>query len=156
MDSLKIHQVDASNWREIIVLQVAEGQRKFIEKNEISILESIYDRKHKWQCYGLFQGTTAVGFVMIGAENNEERYIWLDRFMIDCRYQGMGLGAAFLEKMKEFIASNFEIDEIVLSVTKDNPKAKVFYERHGFVNTGLVDPEFDEEIFAYKLDGSSG
>ncbi|KMJ59076.1 hypothetical protein AB685_08400 [Bacillus sp. LL01] len=156
MDSLKIHQVDASNWREIIALQVTESQRKFIEKNEISLLESLYDTRHNWQCYGLFQGTTAVGFVMIGAENKGERYIWLDRFMIDCRYQRMGLGAAFLVKVKEFTASNFEIDEIVLSVTKDNPGAKAFNERHGFVNTGLVDQEFDEEIFAYKLDGYRG
>ena len=149
--SLTIHPVDSSNWRDIIALQVADSQQKFIEKNEISILESVYDRKHDWKCYGLFEDGIAVGFVMIGAENKVERYIWLDRFMIDANLQGRGLGAAFLQLTIEFISEHFEVGEIVLSVTKDNPGAKAFYERHGFENTGLVDEEFDEEIFIYKL-----
>jgi len=151
MNLLNIHHVNDSNWRQIVALNVAESQSEFIEKNEISLLESFYDMKHNWKCYGLFKGEVAVGFVMIGAENKEEGYIWLDRFMIDCRYQGRGLGSAFLKKIIDYIAGNYDVREIVLSVTKDNPEAKAFYIRNGFINTGLVDQEFDEEIFSLKL-----
>lgn len=150
-DALRIQPVDSSNWRQIIALQVADNQQQFIERNEISLLESVYDTKHNWKCYGLFKSETAVGFVMIGAENKEDRYIWLDRFMIDTEFQGGGLGAAFLRLIIDFIADHHEVDEIVLSIIKENSSAKAFYEWNGFVNTGIVDEEFDEEIFAYKL-----
>jgi diamine N-acetyltransferase len=150
-DSLRIQPVNSSNWRQIIALQVADNQKKYIEQNEISLLESVYDTKHRWKCYGLFNEKTPVGFVMIGAENKGDRYIWLDRFMMDAKFQGRGFGAAFLQLIIEFIANHHEVLEIVLSIIKENFSAKAFYEWNGFVNTGLVDEEFDEEIFAYKL-----
>nr|WP_281170473.1 GNAT family N-acetyltransferase [Alteribacter aurantiacus] len=132
-------------------LEVAESQSGYIERNEISILESVYDKEHHWYCYGLYEEETPVGFVMIGAENKEERYIWLDRFMIDKNAQGKGLGGAFLDLVVKFIAKHYDVAEIVLSVAKDNPKAMSFYQKYGFDKTGLIDPEFDEEIFVYKL-----
>ena len=151
MDLLKIQPVDSSNWRQIISLQVEDNQQRFIEKNEISLLEAVFDTKHDWTCYGLFENETPVGFVMIGAENKDDRYIWLDRFMIDAKFQGKGLGTTFLIRIIDFIANHYEVDEVVLSITKENAFAKAFYVRHGFNNTGLVDEEFDEEIFAYRL-----
>ncbi|NMH72464.1 GNAT family N-acetyltransferase [Bacillus sp. RO2] len=156
MELLKIQTVNSSNWRQIISLQVAGNQQRFIEKNEISLLESVYDTKHDWKCYGLFENKTPVGFVMIGVENKEDRYIWLDRFMMDAKFQGRGLGTAFLLLIIEFIANQHEVDEIVLSIIKENSFAKAFYVQHGFDNTGLVDEEFDEEIFVYRLDRNNG
>lgn len=151
MDDLKVRPVDAHNWRQLVGLKMDESQLSFIESNEMSLLESIFDTKHAWACYGLFKNGTAVGFMMIGAENKEEGYIWLDRFMIDRSHQGQGLGSAFMEIVKEYIAAYFTANEIVLSVTKENLKGKLFYEKHGFKNTGLVDPEFNEEIYSYIL-----
>ncbi|WP_280771551.1 GNAT family N-acetyltransferase [Salipaludibacillus daqingensis] len=149
MKDLKIHPVDSSNWRQVVSLKMDESQQSFIESNEISLLESIYDTKNHWTCYGLFFKEEAVGFMMIGAENKEEKYIWLDRFMIDRDHQGKGLGSAFIPVVKEYIFTRFDVNEIVLSVTKNNLNAKTFYEKHGFKNTGLIDQEFDEEIFSY-------
>ncbi|PYZ94777.1 hypothetical protein CR194_04410 [Salipaludibacillus keqinensis] len=153
MEDLKIYPVDSSNWRQVVSLKMDESQESFIESNEISLLESIYDTENQWTCYGLFFKDEAVGFMMIGAENKEEQYIWLDRFMIDRAYQGKGLGSAFIPVVKNFIFNHYDVNEIVLSVTKDNLHGKAFYEKHGFKNTGLIDPEFDEEIFTYEKKG---
>ncbi|TMW71250.1 GNAT family N-acetyltransferase [Alteribacter natronophilus] len=151
MGTFRILLVDSSNWRYVIALRAEKSQEPFIEPNEISLLESFYDTKNDWSCFGLFNGETAVGFMMIGAENREERYVWLDRFMIDRRFQGKGLGGVFLEKTKEFVLRQYDVDELVLSVTKNNDAAKHFYRKHGFKDTGLIDPEFDEEIYVYNL-----
>ncbi|SER54637.1 hypothetical protein [Salipaludibacillus aurantiacus] len=83
MENLSIIPVDSSNWREVAALRPDKSQEAFIESNETSLLESVFDTEHNWQCYGLFRKGTAVGFMMIGAESKTDRYIWLDRFMID-------------------------------------------------------------------------
>ncbi|MCE7792835.1 GNAT family N-acetyltransferase [Salipaludibacillus sp. CUR1] len=151
MENLSIIPVDSSNWRKVVALRPDKSQEAFIESNDMSLLESVFDTEHNWQCYGLFRKDTAVGFMMIGAENKTDRYIWLDRFMIDRSCQGEGLGGSFLKATIKYISGYFDVDEIVLSITRDNSGAKKFYEKHGFSDTGLIDPEFDEEIFTYKL-----
>ncbi|WP_161524817.1 GNAT family N-acetyltransferase [Alteribacter lacisalsi] len=151
MEDLRICPVDEGNWRQLIALEPAERQKRFIESNHVSLLESVFDKENSWTCYGLFRGETAVGFMMIGAENSEEGYIWLDRFMIDKNHQAQGLGSAFVQKAIDYITAHFDVSEIVLSVTKENEKAKQFYEKQGFINSGLIDPEYDEEIFTYRM-----
>ncbi|SER54616.1 GNAT family N-acetyltransferase [Salipaludibacillus aurantiacus] len=66
-------------------------------------------------------------------------------------YQGEGLGGSFLKATIKYILDYFDVDEIVLSITRDNIGAKKFYMKHGFSDSGLIDAEFDEEIYSYKL-----
>ncbi|QKS69780.1 GNAT family N-acetyltransferase [Paenalkalicoccus suaedae] len=145
-EDLRLCSVDSANWRDIVALRTSSAQEAFIESNAVSIVESMYDREHAWQCFGLYRNDEACGFVMVGAHNASDRYAWLDRFMIDDRYQGQGLGKAFLHVVVEYMWRSFDIDEIVLSVTPANVPAKRFYERNGFEPTGLIDPENSEEI----------
>jgi diamine N-acetyltransferase len=153
MTKLTMHPVTAENWRQITVLAPKEDQERFIESNAVSILESIYEPEHNWRCFGLYQGKEVAGFVMIGAENKEEGWIWLDRFMLDKDFQGKGLGNAFLKTAVDYIRRNYKVREIILSVTGENNAAKIFYKKNGFRNTGLIDPENGEEIFSLHLSG---
>ncbi|QFT90746.1 Spermine/spermidine acetyltransferase [Bacillus sp. THAF10] len=143
--------VQSENWREIIDLKVNKSQENFIEPNEISLLEAAYDKKHDWKCFGLYLDGLAVGFVMVGAL--KERYIWLDRFMIDRKFQGRGLGKEALELVKEHISHTYEVEEIVISILKENQRAKKFYQFNGFKDTGIVDSDNGEELFVYAFDG---
>ncbi|TVP88374.1 MAG: GNAT family N-acetyltransferase [Alkalicoccus sp.] len=151
MKKLAMHPVTAENWRQITALTPKENQENFIESNAVSILEAVYETEHDWHCFGLFAENEAAGFVMIGAENKEEGSVWLDRFMLDGKFQGTGLGSAFLKTAVDYIRRHYEAREIVLSVTEKNEAAKTFYEKNGFRNTGLIDPENGEEIFSLRL-----
>lgn len=150
MNGLTIQKIQADNWRTFTSLKVAENQKHFIEPNEISMLESFYDTKHNWTCIGLYQLEQPVGFMMIGAENKKEQYLWLDRFMIDQHFQGSGLGKVLIQLAIDYIFTHYDVKEIVISIKPENYNAKRFYQKAGFKDTGLIDPEFDEDIFVYK------
>ncbi|WP_404407017.1 GNAT family N-acetyltransferase [Jeotgalibacillus malaysiensis] len=150
MKELSIQKVSADNWRSLAGLTVAADQNPYIEPNEISMLESFYDTKHNWVCFGLFKQDQPLGFMMIGAENKEEQYIWLDRFMIDQGFQGSGLGKSFIQLAIEYIFAHYAVNEIVISIKPENVGAKRFYTQAGFEDSGLIDPKFDEDIFVYE------
>ncbi|WP_233004904.1 GNAT family N-acetyltransferase [Exiguobacterium aurantiacum] len=96
-DTLTIQLVDETNRDALVALTVASDQARFIETNAESLREMETDVKYAWQCYALCRDDHPVGFMMIGAENKVERYIWLDRFMIDVTEQGKGIGSRFLQ-----------------------------------------------------------
>ncbi|WP_444685273.1 GNAT family N-acetyltransferase [Alkalicoccus luteus] len=149
--TLSIRPVTADNWRAIAELAPHPSQEAFIEANAFSMLEAVYDDEHDWQCYGLYTDDTPAGFIMIGAKSSDGSYIWLDRFMIDHRFQGRGLGGAFLHEAIRFIRDKHRVNEIVLSVIPENKPAKTFYEKNGFVDLKRVNPEDGEEMFVYDL-----
>lgn len=88
---------------------------------------------------------------MIGAENKAERYVWLDRFMIDLDEQGKGIGSTFLQLAIEWMQDRFDVDDIVLSLHATNEPAKRFYAKGGFVDSGLIDEANGEEIWVYHV-----
>ena len=147
----EIRPVNASNWRAIIALKPKAHQEAFIEPNAVSILESFYDRSLKWSCYGLYEDGEPVGFMMAGAGSLYERYIWLDRFMLDGAYQGNGRGKAFLALIIRFLSAKCYVKTIKTSMKADNEPVKHLYASAGFVSTGTVDPEFDEEVWVYHV-----
>ncbi|WP_214891494.1 GNAT family N-acetyltransferase [Exiguobacterium sp. s142] len=109
------------------------------------------DVKHAWACYALCRNNQPVGFMMIGAENKAERYVWLDRFMIDLDEQGKGIGSTFLQLAIEWMQDRFDVDDIVLSLHATNEPAKRFYAKGGFVDSGLIDEANGEEIWVYHV-----
>lgn len=149
--SISIRPVDASNWREIIALAPKQDQQAFIEPNAVSVLESFYDKKLKWKCYGLYEHDNAVGFMMIGARNWWQRDIWLDRFMLDASFQGRGNSRRFLSACIQFITSHFYVKKINASVIPGNVMGKKMLENQGFNYTGKYDPEFGEQLYILRL-----
>lgn len=149
--SVNIRPVDASNWREIIALTPQKNQQAFIEPNAVSLLESFYDKKLKWRSYGLYEHDKAVGFMMIGARNLWQRDIWLDRFMLDASYQGLGHSRRFLSACIQFITNNFYVKRINASVIPGNVMGKRMFENQGFIDTGKYDPEFGEQLYILRL-----
>lgn len=103
--SLRVERVDATNWLEIAELTVAKHQVNFIESNALSILESQYISG--WYPVGLYSDDMLVGFAMYGCREVDS--IWIDRFMIDLKYQGQGFGQKFLVYLMEHIRESFKV-----------------------------------------------
>lgn len=91
-----------------------------------------------------------IGFAMIGAFRPEERYIWLDRFMIDVNYQGFGHSKPLLEKLLYFMKDNWPVDEIILSLEVDNTVAMNIYKQLGFQLNGMTDSN-GEKLMVYSF-----
>ena len=89
--TVRIEEVSQSTWRTIAALKVSESQRTFIEDNTTSLLEAAYDTSLHWVPLALYKEETIVGFAMVGAYNEQEQSIWLDRLMIDQHWQKLRL-----------------------------------------------------------------
>ena len=148
-NEITIQPVDAVNREAVIALTVDEKQSRFIETNAESLREMIEDTKYNWQSFAFYEGERAVGFMMVGAENQSERYVWLDRFMIDQYEQGKGVGTKCLRMAVEFIQTLYDVDDIILSLHQENEAAKRFYAKNGFVDSGLIDESNGEAIWVY-------
>ena len=148
---IQIERVTEMNQHTAERLQVTADQKRFIESNAESLREMVVDSKYAWQCYIFSREGEAVGFMMVGAEHQTERYIWLDRFMVDKAYQGNGIGSACLQAALDYIKGQHDVDEVVLSLHHDNTAAKRFYTKQGFQDSGLIDQWNGEAIWSYSL-----
>ncbi|WP_214742321.1 GNAT family N-acetyltransferase [Exiguobacterium sp. s48] len=149
VNEIRIQQIDAFNREAVIALTVDEKQSRFIETNAESLQEMTEDTKYDWQSFAFYEVERPVGFMMVGAENQTERYVWLDRFMIDQHEQGKGVGTKCLRIAVEFIQTQYDVDDIILSLHQENEAAKRFYAKNGFVDSGLIDESNGEAIWVY-------
>lgn len=137
---IELKKVDETNWREVIEIEVEESQKAFIESNSESLLEAAYDTHLNWHPFGVYQNDRCVGFIMVGAYNADEKFIWLDRIMLAKEHQGKGWGSKVLDRAVKLIVENWVVDEIVLSVSPDNEGAINFYKTYGFELLDRIDP----------------
>lgn len=149
--TLTIQIVDDTNRDAVVALRVASNQTQYIETNAESLREMDIDVKYAWTCYALCRDNQPVGFMMIGAENKKERYVWLDRFMMDRNEQGKGVGSTFLQLTIEWMQERFDVDDLILSLHPTNELAKRFYAKGGFEDSGLIDESNGEEIWVYHV-----
>ncbi|WDH75787.1 GNAT family N-acetyltransferase [Exiguobacterium marinum] len=148
-NEITIQPIDAVNREAVIALTVDEKQSRFIETNAESLQEMAEDTKYNWQSYAFYDGERPVGFMMVGAENQTERYVWLDRFMMDQNEQGKGVGTKCLRMVVDWIQTKYDVDDIILSLHQENEAAKRFYAKNGFVDSGLIDEWNGEAIWGY-------
>ncbi|MDT2478901.1 GNAT family N-acetyltransferase [Enterococcus avium] len=146
---LLIKDVDESNWREIVALSVSKDQEAFIEKNGQSLLEAAYDVSLNWQPLALYDDRQLIVFSMIGAK--QDKSMWLDRLMIDAKFQGKHYGSLFIPLLINFMKEQYEIERIYLSVHEENKKIIPYYQRFGFIDSQRHDPENGERVMYLDL-----
>lgn len=128
--------INKSNWKEVIKLKVKESQKDFIENNAVSIAESKYIKN--WILKGIYLKEELIGFAMYGYFQDEKR-LWLDRFMIDYKFQGKGYGKKALEELIDYILNEFNSIELYLSIFEENELALKVYKSIGFEFNGELD-----------------
>ena len=122
--------------KEVCMLSVKCDQVSFIESNAYSIAESKFN--DEWNTVGIYIDNILVGFAMYGYISSEKR-VWLDRFMIDGRFQGKGYGRKTIKELINKIFNEFKCDEIYLSIFDDNLNALKLYKSLGFKANGELD-----------------
>lgn len=140
--AISLRPVTDVNRAQVLALAVAPGQRRHIETTAECLAEAAQDAR--WRPVGLYHGEVLVGFAMVGAfpgwtGSDTEQQVWLDRLLIDARYQGCGYGEAALCALLESLEATYGTGKIYLSVYEDNDRAIAMYEKHGFRFNGERD-----------------
>lgn len=66
------------------------------------------------------------------------------------KYQNRGIGSCLLKEIIR-VLSKYGVSQIILEVRQSNLKAKRFYERHGFIQTGIAKHYYSNGENAYLM-----
>ena len=147
---LHFKSVNAENRREVEGLTVFSEQAGFIESVSECLREA--DELELWRPVGIYDSDTLIGFAMYGYfPEPAPGQLWLDRLLIDKKYQGKGYGKQAVELALRFIRTFpcGKADSCWLSYEPENTVAKSLYASFGFIETGEKDGE--ELIAVLKL-----
>ena len=139
----ELRPVTKDNWKELIRLKVREDQAHFVASNLYSIAEAQFgdDYEGHWDLYpfGIYDGNIPVGFLMYALNfDHPTQQAFIQRLMVDHRYQGKGYGRFGMEKMLEQFRSDERIKAIGISYEPENELARKLYASLGFEETGKM------------------
>lgn len=153
--TVALRKIDTKNVWALTRLRVAEHQTDFVASNTQSILEAYATISEGGVAlpFGIYDGETPVGFLMIGygtyegAPSVADGNYSLWRLMIDQQYQKKGYGAAAIRLALDYVRAFpcGAADACWLSYEPENEVAKSLYHRFGFRENGETE---DGEIVA--------
>ena len=137
--NLKFQKITDASRKDAEALTLFPDQKGFIESVAECLQEA--DEEERWQPYGIYDDKTLIGFTMYGclSEASWGTRVWMDRLLIDRRFQGKGYGKAAVDALKERLFHEYDTDKIYLSVYDYNPHAVSLYKKAGFEYTGELD-----------------
>lgn len=134
-----IKKVDKTNEKAVLQLKIAPSQDGFVETVQQCLDEA--KQKSCWRPVAIYDDETLIGFAMYGFfwQYLPAGRLWLDRILIDQRYQGQGLGTIAVKTLIAQIRKEYLHQKIFLSVVKQNKPAIRLYQKLGFEFTGELD-----------------
>ena len=138
---ITLRAITEENFIDAFNLKLAPGQERFVS-HPVRSLAQAYVYREQCQPFGIYEGDTMVGYVMVIYDYDIPEYdIW--HMMIDESYQRRGYGSAALDlvldyiKTKPFGSSN----RVTLTCNRDNIQALKLYKSKGFTETGAEDED---------------
>ena len=144
MNKVILAKIDESNFLDAFHLELGEGQERFVS-HPIRSLAQAYVYYHQCTPFGIYDGDTMVGYVMVIYDYDLQEYnIW--HMMIDCKFQGRGYGKLAMEQCLAYIRTQpfGNSNRVVLTCNRANPKAIGLYKSLGFRETGNEDEDETE------------
>lgn len=141
---IKFKKVDRTNYQECIGLKVAKNQESFVASNWFSLLEANYEEDR--YPLAIYSEDELVGFLMYSYYPADEDYPidswWIERLMVDEKFQKRGYGRKTLKQFIEWFRTNYNVSSLRISAEAENNVAIRLYEKLGFGKTGeTVDGE---------------
>jgi diamine N-acetyltransferase len=136
---VSLRTVTRENLRDVLMLNVAPEQARFVASNAVSIAQAHFQPEVAW-FRAIYADDTAVGFLMLHDDPDKPEYhLW--RFMIDHRYQKLGYGRSALELLLDHVRGRPGAVALTLSYVPGDNGPGAFYERMGFAHTGEADED---------------
>ena len=112
---LHFEVVNNRNRKEAEDLSVFSEQSGFIESVSECLKEA--DELKLWRPVGIYDGSTLIGFAMYGYfPEPAPGQLWLDRLLIDKKYQGKGYGKQAVLALLDKLRTEYQRDTVYLSV----------------------------------------
>ena len=140
---ISLRKITEENFIDAFNLKLAPGQEDYVS-HPIRSLAQAYVYREQCQPFGIYDGDTMVGYVMVIYDYDIPEYdIW--HMMIDEANQGRGYGSDALDRVLDFIKEKpfGSSDRVTLTCSKDNIRALDLYKSKGFTETGVM---YEEEI----------
>ncbi len=137
---MRLVRIDASNWREAILLRPKRQQYKYIRREAVlyALAKTCVSRPGEYAPYVIEHDGRMVGAILV---RNYGHGIGFAAFFIDRRHQGKGLGRMTLEHLLQWARKAYpSAREIETAVEPTNAPARRLYESLGFHYTGVVNP----------------
>jgi diamine N-acetyltransferase len=147
--SVSLREITPKNFKECLELKVADDQILFVAPN----VKSIAISKVFPAClpFAVYADEQMVGFIMYGFDAKDGRF-YLERLMIDEKFQGKGYGRAATLEVIERLKENADCKEIYLSFYPENTNAERLYKSIGFVRTGEISQ--GEIVMRYTIENN--
>lgn len=144
---VSLREITKATVRQIVQLKVAPDQERFVASNGMSIAEAHFSPEVAW-FRAIYAGDLPVGFVML-EDDPVKQQVFLWRFMIDARYQGLGFGRRALDLVIAHVRTRPGATRLETSCVPGDGSPCPFYERLGFVYTGAE--EDGERVMRLEL-----
>lgn len=137
--NIHVEPVNEKNRSAVLALEINEDQKGFVESPRQCLKEAGEERC--WRPVAIYDGEQLIGFSMYGYFWQYLPFgrVWLDRLLIDRRYQGRGYGRQVLSVMIARLWREYHRRKIYLSVVEENKGAIHLYEAFGFHFNGETD-----------------
>ncbi len=151
-DAFTVRPVTGDNVDDLIELEVAPEQRRLVGSATKSIAQAAYEPASR--VLALYLGEQPVGLLLLyDARRDDEEpanqlYVW--RILVDARFQRRGIGRQAMAWVLQE-ARRLGYDTVGLSHQPLPGNAGPFYEKLGFVYTGVVDE--GEVKMVHRLEG---
>lgn len=139
---VEIRPITPENREAVLRLHPGESREDFIESTAACLREAAVERQYR--PVALYAENTLIGFAMYGQFAEEGGRVWLDRLLIDHRFQRKGYGSAALRALIRQLQLEYRCGQIYLSVYRANVHARKLYKRAGFRRNGEVDTKGEE------------
>ena len=139
MTNLK--KITEENFIDAFNLKLTPEQEHFVS-HPIRSLAQAYVYREQCQPFGIYEGDTMVGYVMVIYDYDIPEYdIW--HMMIDESKQRQGYGSAALDQVLAYIRTKpfGDSNRVALTCNEENTRALNLYKRKGFTETGTVDED---------------
>lgn len=124
-----LREITMDNFHECIGLKVCKEQKEFVASNMYSLAEAKADGVSV--PLSIYNDETMVGFIMYNYDV-KNKMGWIDRLMIDEKYQHRGYGKYAMKEVINRLKSIEECEYIKTSFEPENKIAKKLYLQLGF------------------------
>ncbi len=138
---IHLRKITEENFIDAFNLKLAPEQERFVS-HPIRSLAQAYVYREQCQPFGIYEGQTMVGYVMVIYDYDVPEYdIW--HMMIEQAEQGRGYGKAALDRVLDYIREKpfGSSNRVTLTCNKENIRALTMYKSKGFAETGVTDGE---------------
>lgn len=135
---IELVEIDESNYKEVISLNVEDKQKKFLDTATGIIARGFLYRKQNPMLLAIKRDAIIVGLVLIRDLNEYPECYDFQQLLIDAKYQNQGIGKNVVKIVLKLLEKEKRFDRIDVSIHRENIASLNLFKHNGFIDTGYI------------------